>query len=135
MYNVKAYKGDYNKSVFYSIMGSYFAERKYRKELPYIINDENMEWYLVYDENNLAGFASAAIEKNKVTFGNMYVLEQYRDKGVWSFITDYLIELYKGQAQQVITNVDRLINAWKKRGFNVVGNRGSYSVLRREIDV
>lgn len=135
MYNVKAYKGDYNKSVFYSIMGSYFAERKYRKELPYIINDENMEWYLVYDENNLAGFASAAIGKNKVTFGNMYVLEQYRDKGVWSFITDYLIELYKGQAQQVITNVDRLINAWKKRGFNVVGNRGSYSVLRREIDV
>ena len=52
------------------------------------------------------------------------------------FITDYLIELYKGQAQQVITNVDRLINAWKKRGFNVVGNQRELQCIKeREIDV
>ena len=116
-------------------MGEYFAERSYRKELPYIINDENMEWHLVYEGNTLVGFASAAIDKNKVLFGNMYVLKEHREKGVWSFMADYLVEKYNDQTLQIVTNVDKLINAWKKRGFNEVGNRGSYSVLRREIDV
>lgn len=133
MYKVKVYKGDYKKEDFYSIMGEYFAERKYRKELPYIINDDTMEWCLFYDENDLIGFSSASVEKNKVSFGNMYVVESYRDKKVWSYMANYLLKEYEGHSLQVITNADKLITAWEKRGFKVSGKRGSYSVMRREI--
>ncbi|MBC8588075.1 GNAT family N-acetyltransferase [Paratissierella segnis] len=129
---VKVYKGSYDKSEFYSIMGRYFAEREFRKELQYIINDESMEWYLFYEGDELAGFSSVSIEKNKVMFGNMYVLESFRNKGVWSFIADYLVKEYKSSTIQVLTNIDKLISAWGERGFEVTGNRGSYSVMRRK---
>lgn len=132
MYKVKIYKDKYNKEDFYSVMGKYFAERRYRKELPYIINDDRMEWYLVYNDSKLVGFSSTLVDKNKILFGNMYVLEEYREKGVWSFMADYLIEQYKDNTIQVTTNIDRLIVAWKERGFSNVGNRGSYIILRRD---
>lgn len=126
------YRGDYDKSEFYSVMGKYFAEKRYRDELPYIINSDDMTWYLFFREEPLAGFASVKESKHNVSFGNMFVEEGYRGSGTWSHMADCLIEAYRGKTIQVTTNNPNLIKAWERRGFVKTGSRGSYSVLRRE---
>lgn len=52
----KEYNEGYDRTEFYSIMGKFFAEKKYRDEMPYLINTEEKEWRLFYEEGVLAGF-------------------------------------------------------------------------------
>ena len=33
----REFKEDYDKAAFYSIMGEFFAEKKYRDEMPYLV--------------------------------------------------------------------------------------------------
>ena len=42
----KEYNEGYDRTEFYSIMGKFFAEKKYRDEMPYLINTEEKEWRL-----------------------------------------------------------------------------------------
>ena len=42
----KEFNKGYDKVAFYSVMGEYFAEKKYRDEMPYLINNEEKEWRL-----------------------------------------------------------------------------------------
>ena len=56
MYKVKEFVGNYDKDLFYSIMGKFFAERSYRKKLPYLINDKDKFWYIFFRKGELIGF-------------------------------------------------------------------------------
>lgn len=44
----REFKEDYDKAAFYSIMGEFFAEKKYRDEMPYLVNTEEKEWCLFF---------------------------------------------------------------------------------------
>ena len=55
-YDIKIYMGNYDKKEFYSQMGEFFADRNYRKKLPYLINDVDKIWYLVYERNKFIVF-------------------------------------------------------------------------------
>ena len=52
----REFKEDYDKAAFYSIMGEFFAEKKYRDEMPYLVNTEEKEWCLFFANGKLAGF-------------------------------------------------------------------------------
>lgn len=56
MYEVKEFMGNYNKEQFYSTMGRFFAERVYRKKLPYLYNEREKIWYLFYKRKELVDF-------------------------------------------------------------------------------
>ena len=43
----KEYNEGYDRTEFYSIMGKFFAEKKYRDEMPYLINTEEKECRLL----------------------------------------------------------------------------------------
>ena len=62
MYEVKVFKDNYDRGEFYSIMGKYFAERIYRKLLPYLINEKEKVWYLFFENQTLCGFCGVKKE-------------------------------------------------------------------------
>lgn len=126
----KVYEGDYDRSEFYSIMGKFFAEKQYKKELPYIENNDKKSWCLFYRDNKLAGFYAYSKEKNSVVISNFFVISEYRLKGLAkSMIND---SLNIASSIQYTTNNPYMIKMLKGFGFYVITEKGSYLVMRRE---
>jgi len=70
------FKGNYDKNKFYSIMGGFFAERKYRKMMPYLFNEEDMVWNVIENNEVVEGFISYKETDNKVNIGYCYAEEK-----------------------------------------------------------
>lgn len=75
MYKVKEFVGNYDKDLFYSIMGKFFAERSYRKKLPYLINDKDKFWYIFFRKGELIGFCSIKIGQKYTSFPDLCILD------------------------------------------------------------
>ena len=129
MYDVKEYVGNYNRNEFYSIMGKFFAERIYRKKLPYLINDKDKSWYLFFKKNELIGFCGIKIGQQYTSFSDIYILEKYMDIKTLTYITNHMFNLYKMENIKLLTCFDEEIKLWKKLGFKIIGNKGSYSCM------
>jgi len=125
--------GDYDKSIFYGVMGKYFAEPKYKKEMPYMSNKPTTTWFLVLEKGFLIGFGSVNELKNKIIFESSYVEAEYRNKGVWKKInearTKYAVS--KNKPLEVITKEEYLKKYWIENGFEVYKQNGSYYYLRK----
>lgn len=130
-YNIKIYMGNYNKRDFYGEMGEFFADRVYRKKLPYLINDVDKIWYLVYDRNKLIGFFGIKICNENTLISDIYLDDDCDNKKVFRYMAKYLVNLYKEEELKVLTKVKYEQDIWKDLGFEMVGNKGNYSVLIR----
>lgn len=69
---IKKFKDNYDKCKFYSLMGKFFAERKYRKLMPYLFNNENLIWNISVNDKEVEGFISYKEGKDKVNIGYCY---------------------------------------------------------------
>lgn len=126
MYEVREYVGNYNKSNFYSIMGKFFAERIYRKKIPYLINDKDKAWYLFYQNKELIGFCGIKIRQHYTSFSDIYILEKHYSNKVLTYITNYMFNLYKMENIKLLTCSKEEIKIWKDLGFKIIGNKGCY---------
>lgn len=131
--DVKIYNGDYDKSEFYSIMGKYFAEKPYKKELPYAENNANKKWYLFYDDHNFIGFLACEYKKHITLLSCVYVNPEFRNQGYCDKIIKYTIEALKDCVLQLTTNNPYLVKVSVKNKFEQVSEKGSYKVLRRTL--
>lgn len=134
MYEVREYMGNYNKEQFYAIMGRFFAERVYRKKLPYLCNERDKIWYLFYRRKELVGFCAIKPLENYTLISDIYVLEQFKDRNVFEFISKYITDHYAKNELQVLTNLEDEKNTWETYGFKVINKRGTYMICRREKD-
>lgn len=66
------FKGNYDKQKFYSLMGKFFAERNYRKLMPYLVNDTDTTWYVEIENNEALAFISYTEKNNKIHIGYCY---------------------------------------------------------------
>lgn len=73
------FKNDYNKNEFYSIMGGFFAERKYKRMMPYLANDENTAWYVYVENNKVYGFINYIEKVGRISIGYCYVSDELED--------------------------------------------------------
>jgi len=133
---IKKYEGNYDRSEFYSIMGKYFAEKKYKKEMPYLENRESYTWFLAFTNDKLIGFGSVATFKNKTVLSHSYVEEDHRRQGVWTAINEKrLAHAQKiGNPIEVVTKEPHLKDYWVQNGFSVYRMNGRYYYLRRAND-
>lgn len=69
---IKVFKDKYDKNEFYMLMGKFFAERKYRKIMPYLFNDEDLIWNIVINDGTVEGFISYKERDHKVNIGYCY---------------------------------------------------------------
>lgn len=126
------FKNNYSKSEFYSLMGQFFAETEYKKELPYICNNPQMEWNVFVDKNTVVAFFSANITKDKCHIASVYVAKEHRKRGMLNKIANQIKKKYKKYNLWMMVNKDFLIEYWQKKGFEVVGTRGSYKKIVKE---
>ena len=89
---IKILKNEYDRVEFYSLMGKFFAEKKYKKELPYLINKDTDIWFLVFNKNILIAFAAINELKRKLIFEHLYIEEKFRDKDIWKMLNEKRLE-------------------------------------------
>ena len=129
MYSVKVYSKNYNKEEFYSIMGKYFAEKVYKKKLPYLCNDKDKVWYLFFDSKNLVGFCGIKEGLDYINFMDIYVDSEYEKEDTLKFMCDYIFKIYKKNSIRVITDNEHEIEIWLNHGFKKFGTKGHYQNL------
>ena len=129
MKEVKVYQGNYDRTHFYATMGKFFAEKIYRKKLPYLINEKNKVWYLFYNQGELAGFASVQPKETYVMISDFYVIEKYNTISFVESMTFYLFDTYKRENIKLLTKSKLEKKLWLEQGFELVGEKGSYYKL------
>lgn len=129
MKEVKVYQGNYDRANFYAIMGKFFAEKIYRKKLPYLINEKNKVWYLFYNQGEFAGFASIQPKENYILVSDFYVIEKYNTISFVESMVFYLFDTYKKDNIKLLTKSKLEKKLWLEQGFEVTGEKGSYYVL------
>ncbi len=129
MYEVKVFKDNYDRGEFYSVMGKYFAERIYRKLLPYLINEKEKVWYLFFENQTLCGFCGVKKGMQGVSITDFYGVDNYKNKGILDFMAYHVFEVYKTQVIRVLTNDREEKKLWKSLGFHAMGHKGSYDIL------
>ena len=131
MYDIKVYMGNYDEAEFYSIMGKFFAERTYKKIMPYLANDKNKIWYLYFHNDELVGFSGIKISEDYINFMDIYEVDKYKKQGVLKFICEHLLRLYKVEDIKVLSNNEEEIEIWLAHGFKKIGEKGRYQSLVR----
>lgn len=127
MFHVKEFLGSCNNEEFYRYMGKYFAERIYRKELPYLINDQDKIWYLFFHKEDLMGFCGVVMNQNNTTFTDFYVNYNYRNPEAMNYMSTYMLDLYKSETIRILTNSENEMKMWERLGFLKNGQKGSYT--------
>lgn len=130
-YTIKVYMGNYDKKEFYSQMGEFFADRIYRKQLPYLINDIDKIWYLIYERNKFAGFFGIKICNDNTLISDIYIMENFDKNNIFEYMANHLVNMYKEEDLKVLTKIKAEQIVWHKLGFEVVGNRGNYAIMVR----
>ncbi|PRR84763.1 hypothetical protein [Clostridium luticellarii] len=128
---IKVFEGKYDKSKFYSIMGKYFAEPRYKKELPYLVNRDNTIWFINITKGEVLAFGSLEESKNKITF-----TEDYFEKDIRSFKTvlkakmEYLKDNKK--PIETATSNPKIEKELLKIGFTKYRETTNYVFLHKE---
>lgn len=120
----KEFKAGYKKEDFYSIMGMFFAERKYRRELPYMVNTDDKSWVLFYEKECLAAFYAYEEKKDIFLLSGIYVMEEYRGNGVGTLMVEDALSRFP--AVRIITNTTEMLSILEEYKFLEVSIRGSY---------
>lgn len=132
---VKEYPTELSEEKFYSLMGKYFAERQYRKQMPYLINDEKYLWRLYFHNNNLIGFYHYTyLTEDLIEFGGLYLEEAYRGKGLGKRILFEQTVEFSEYNQKSISNNPIVFHIREKLGFVETGKRGSYHILEKRVE-
>ncbi|MCI8575431.1 MAG: hypothetical protein HFI09_03075 [Bacilli bacterium] len=129
MFEVKEYMETCNNGEFYRYMGRFFAERIFRRELPYLINDRDKIWYLFFDKKDLAAFCGVVMNQNGTTFTDFYILPSYRAKDNMIYIAKYMTEMYESERIRILTNSKEEMELWSSLGYIENGKKGSYTTF------
>lgn len=127
------FEKDYNKSEFYSIMGKFFAERHYRKLMPYLANDEKTTWMVKVDRsNNVLGFISYIEKDNKINIGYCYAEDMKNKEKVESEIFMKFFNDHVSKAMFIEIEKSFSIDMYLEFGFKVYKETTNYWFLERE---
>ena len=124
---IREYKGFYNKSEFYSLMGHFFGDRKYKKLMPYLVNDDDTIWQLIIDEcNKVIGFISYKESKTRVHIGYCYSEDEINYKKLLQLLPNKntVVELEKNFNKDV----------YEELGYKVYKESKNYYYLELIID-
>ena len=123
-------KTDRTKHGFYEIMGKYFADRRFIRELDCQLYDNGAKWYLLYDGETLCGFISAEYKGKYVLLDNFYVFEESRHKGHGTALVREAVK--DNPVCKCITRNEYALKIFKREGFTECGKNGRYVKLERK---
>lgn len=134
MIRIIEYTVEQQDSSFYSIMGKFFAFRKYAHEMGgwQFYNKDNTVWFLMYLEDELIGFCSLFNENTHVYFDNAYIFKEFRGHGYSRQLFDARLTCARNLQKEirVISDNPRQIHNYIRNGFEFYGKRGRYGKYR-----
>ena len=91
------------------------------------IENEGYEYYFIEYDNDIAGFTAIRREETSLFLSKLYVKNEYRKKGLASFVVNYLEERCEQDGLSYIwltvnVNNHTAINAYKRKGFVIFKN-------------
>jgi GNAT superfamily N-acetyltransferase len=138
MNNVQCYEGDYDKALFYSKMGRFFAEERYIRQMPYLRNRPEKVWFTVEKDEKVIAFSSVEFKDGYVEFTTEYVEPRYRKKGLFRMLTEARFEYCRDYCRRMnvpiktTTNIEFIKDYYVRRGFEVYRTTRYYWFLRRD---
>lgn len=131
---IKKYEGNYNRSEFYSLMGKFFAEPQYKKELPYLTNRDDTVWFIAIDDGEVNGFVAVNESKTLVKLSHDYIVESYRQQGLYKKLNKRRLSYVQksNKPLEIIVKERFLIDYWQNKGFKITRTNGAYSYMRRD---
>lgn len=117
---------------FYAIMGPHFASLDIAKELErQVYNKPNTGWIVDCEGFNAYGFVSVHDESKHYFIDNLYVLPEFRNRGIAEELIEEVCELYYDKPLHCIACNPYALKIFKKFGFVEVGERGKYKKLEK----
>lgn len=89
------------------------------------INKNGYEYYLIKADNNVAGYTGLHEENGKMFLSKLYILKEYRGKGVSSKTFEFIENLAKEKKLKSVwltvnKNNNHAIEVYKHKGFVVI---------------
>ena len=129
----QAERGD---SDFYSVMGWFFGSRQIARELGMpVYDDDNRIWIVVAFSSNPIACSSIEIKGDRAAIKSAWVKPEHRGKGISSRMLAERLKIAESTGMKVITATATEFskNALIKHGFENIGMRGRYYLMRKEI--
>lgn len=125
------YEGSYDKELFYSKMGRFFAEEKYCRQMPYIRNEPDRIWFTLEKDHRVIAFSSLRIMDEYILFTTEYVEFGYRRKGLFKALTEIRFEYCRDLDMPIRTSTDLeyIKEYYVKQGFEVYRTTKKYWFL------
>lgn len=123
---------------FYELMGKFLCKREIYKEVGINLWDDNDKTWIIstsiFDGYTVvSGFSSFSIKNNTCKFDLIYVLPEFRGKGIGESIAQETIRYCKINKVTKITGVfnDNSKGIHLKLGYVKVGTKGKYDKLEK----
>lgn len=128
---IKCFEGNYDKELFYSKMGRFFAEENYIRLMPYLKNERTKVWFTIEKNGRVIAFSSLLENDSRVLFTTAYVEMLHRRQGLFKKLTDIRFEYCKEIGKPIATATDKeFIKAYfEKRNFKVYRTTKNYWFL------
>lgn len=127
------YEGNYDRTIFYSKMGRFFAEERYLRQLPYLRNKPEKVWFTVEVGGTVVAFSSIEFPDGSILFTTEYVEPEYRRRGLFKILTkvrfDYCRDL--DLPIRTSTNLPFIKGYYLQQGFEVYRTTKNYWFLSR----
>lgn len=131
MDNIQCYEGNYDRSLFYSKMGCFFAEERYIRRMPYLRNKPEKVWFTVERDGRVIAFSSLEFPGNYILFTTEWVEPRYRRKGLFKALTDARFAYCRDLDLPIktSTNLEYIKDYYLKQGFKIYRTTKNYWFL------
>ena len=135
MNEIHCFEGKYDRALFYSKMGRFFAEERFVRLMPYLRNKYGTVWFTIERKGEVAAFASLLVKDEYVLFTTEYVEAGYRRQGLFRELTNARFEYCRklNKPIRTSTNIGFIKDYYLKRGFEVYRTTKNYWFLYRGI--
>lgn len=119
---------------FYQLLGPFLANRAVEREIGYkIYDDPEKVWLIARELNSVQGFCYL-LEKKKDSYqvGSCYVVEKYRQLGIFKTLLDKATKELSGKIQLTTKN-PVLAKVLVDKGFAPGKDRGSFTEYVKEV--
>jgi len=116
---------------FWALLGPFFARREYRRELPYLVDDDGHIWFVVMDGGTLAGFASLHVDRRGGHLHGLYVASEYRAMSIARQLVKARLDYLRGLNVHIVnvTCNEQSKPLLQEFGFQPSEQRGQYTMM------
>ena len=129
---IRLFRSYNNGHYFYSLMGKHFASLDIAKELErQVYNKPNTDWIVCVERSEAIGFVSVHDESKHYFIDNLYVLPEFRKRGIAEELIEEVCEFHCDKPLHCIACNPYALKIFKKFGYVEVGERGKYKKLEK----